>query len=66
MFYLKRAEVANRSFAEPRANLKGEPEPLPEPVTSGAPVAGMLGLGLAAAACALGGAMTLRKKQFQV
>ena len=43
-----------------------EAEPSPEPVTSGAPVAGMLGLGLAAAACALGGAMTLRKTQFTV
>jgi len=36
--------------------------PPPPPVTEGAPVAGMLGLGLAAAACALGGALTLRKK----
>ena len=36
--------------------------PPPPPQTEGAPVAGMLGLGLVAAACALGGAMTLRKK----
>ena len=34
----------------------------PPPVTEGAPVAGMLGLGLVAAACALGTAVTLRKK----
>jgi len=41
---------------------EGEGEPAAPPVTSGAPVAGMMGLGLAAAACALGGALTLRKK----
>jgi hypothetical protein len=38
------------------------PWPLAAPTSTGAPVAGMLGLGLVAAACALGGAMTLRKK----
>jgi len=32
------------------------------PPTQGTPVAGMMGLGLVAAACALGGALTLRKK----
>jgi len=49
------------------AGAEGEPEPegeidYPPPETEGTPVAGMLGLGLVAAACALGGAMTLRKK----
>ena len=43
-------------FGEPPEQYAGSPE------ASGAPVAGMLGLGLVAAACALGGAMTLRKK----
>jgi len=41
---------------------EGEGEPGPPPVPEGMPVAGMLGLGLVAAACALGGALTLRKK----
>ncbi len=36
--------------------------PLAPPGISGTPVAGMLGLGLVVAACALGGAMALRKK----
>jgi len=38
------------------------PWALDPPEASGVPVAGMLGLGLVAAACALGGALTLRKK----
>jgi hypothetical protein len=38
------------------------PWPLAAPTPSGAPVTSMLSLCLAAAACALGGAMTLRKK----
>jgi len=41
---------------------EGEGEPAAPPVTSGAPAAGLLGLGLVAAACAFGGAATLRKK----
>jgi len=47
---------------ESEGESEGEGEPAAPPVTSGAPVAGMMGLGLAAAACALGGALTLRKK----
>ncbi len=31
--------------------------------TQGTPVAGMIGLGLVAAACAVGGAMAIRKKK---
>ena len=36
--------------------------PGPRPVPEGTPVAGMTGVGLVAAACVLGGALTLRKK----
>jgi len=47
----------------PGAEGEGEGEgELSPPVTNGAPVAGMLGLGLVAAACALGGTIILKKK----
>ena len=54
---IKAILVTQGGAAEPEGEID-----YPPPVTEGAPVAGMLGLGLVAAACALGGAMTLRKK----
>jgi len=53
------AEGEGESEGESEGEGEGE---LPPPVTNGTPVAGMLGLGLVAATCALGGTITLRKK----
>jgi len=55
------AEGEGEGEAEGEGESEGEGEA--PPVTNGAPVAGMMGLGLVAAACALGGATVLRKKK---
>lgn len=48
--------------AEGEGEGEGDPEGSGGPYTEGTPVAGMLGLGMIAAACALGGALVIRKK----
>jgi len=48
--------------AEGEGEGEGEGEQ-PPPVPSGTPAAGLLGLGLVAAACALGGSIVMRRKQ---
>ena len=61
--------VERDAIADLCRDLRDDPEGAPEGepfITEGAPVAGMLGLGLIAAACSLGGALALRKKKLDL